>query len=109
MAKKKKAEPKPRLSPENSGEGPEDDGTDHPMKAGGMVAMMASIMAPAEPGKEASIEEQNIWKKRMLLASSPKAPDGTPLLSFPDDFDTLPEKEKAKRLDMVIEHSQASI
>jgi len=40
-------------------------------------------------------EEQNKWKRRMLEA-------GLTGLVFPDDFDSLPEEEKERRLNEVI-------
>jgi hypothetical protein len=43
--------------------------------------------------------ESNAWKKRMLAA-------GVSGISFPDDWDTLSEDEKTKRLDAVIKVAQ---
>lgn len=40
-------------------------------------------------------KEKNVWDKRMLSTIRG--------LSFPEDFDTLSEKEKRKRLDKVLE------
>lgn len=40
-------------------------------------------------------EDKNTWKKRMLKA-------GIPEIDFPDDFDSLPEEEKQRRLDGAI-------
>jgi hypothetical protein len=42
-------------------------------------------------------KEKNDWKKRML-----KAGMETHGLSFPDDFDELPEEERGRRLDGAI-------
>lgn len=67
------------------------------MASGAFVAALGDLMT------DGSLEESNAWKKKMLLAASPTLPDGSSALSFPDDFDTLPEEEKAKRLDQVIE------
>jgi hypothetical protein len=41
-------------------------------------------------------EDKNKWKERMLKA-------GLSGLDFPDDFDSLPEEEKEKRLNKVID------
>lgn len=43
-------------------------------------------------------EDKNKWKQRMLKA-------GLSGLDFPEDFDTLPEEEKERRLDEVIKLS----
>jgi hypothetical protein len=40
-------------------------------------------------------EDKNAWKKRMLKA-------GIPEIDFPEDFDSLPEEEKQRRLDGAI-------
>ena len=56
----------------------------------GVVAMMGDIFGQ-------TIEQKNAWKKRMLKAGIGEA------LDFPDDFDSLPEEEKARRLDGAIQ------
>jgi hypothetical protein len=43
-------------------------------------------------------KQKNDWKKRMLKAGMEKHG-----LSFPDDFDDLPEEERGRRLDGAIE------
>lgn len=58
------------------------------LKMASTVAMMSEVLCKTQ-------EEKNDWKKRMLKA--------VPGISFPDDFDSLPEAEKQKRLDKVIE------
>ncbi len=57
------------------------------LKTVSLVAAMGAIF-----GKD--INEQNSWKKRFLKLA--------PGISFPDDFDTLPEAEKQRRLDAAI-------
>ena len=52
-----------------------------------LIAALAFI-----EGKDMS--EQNAWKKRFLRLA--------PGISFPDDFDALPEEEKQRRLDAAI-------
>lgn len=42
--------------------------------------------------------EKNAWKKRMLLAGYDKRG-----LDFPRDWDSLPEDEKERRLDLALE------
>ena len=54
----------------------------------GAIAEIGNIFATTQ-------KEKNVWKKRMLEA-------GLPELDVPDDWDTLSEKEKEKRLDKVI-------
>ena len=61
-------------------------------KTVGNIAALAAIFADTP-------EQKNDWKKRMLKA-------GLPGLSIPEDWDTLSEEEKAKRLDAVIALSQ---
>jgi len=68
----------------------------NPLRLGAMVASFGEVLCQDQ-------KEKNAWKKRMLSASSPKDPTGAPLLDFPDDFDTLPEAEKERRLNKVIE------
>ncbi len=41
------------------------------------------------------IKASNKWKKRYL--------EKVPGISFPDDFDELPEKEQTRRLDLAIQ------
>ena len=65
--------------------------TDTP-RLGAMVASFGEVLCKDQ-------KEKNAWKKRMLSASSP-------LLSFPDDWDGLPEAEKESRLNKVIEHAR---
>ena len=67
-----------------------------PLRLGAMVASLGDVLSKTK-------KESNAWKKRMLSASSPKDPTGAPLLDFPEDFDTLPEAEKERRLNKVIE------
>jgi hypothetical protein len=43
-----------------------------------------------------STDSKNKWKKRMIAA-------GLPDLDFPDDWDTLTEDEKEKRLNQIID------
>jgi hypothetical protein len=59
-----------------------------------MVAKMGEIFGQTE-------KEKNDWKARML-----KAGLGGKGLEMPDDWDTLTEKEKKRRLDMVIKMTQ---
>ena len=54
----------------------------------GAVAQMGEVFGKTQ-------KEKNDWKKRMLIA-------GLPQLDIPDDWDTLSEKEKEKRLNKVI-------
>jgi hypothetical protein len=70
-----------------------------PVRLGAMVASLGDVL-----GKDK--KEANAWKKRMLSASVPKDPTGAPLLSFPDDWERLPEDEKERRLNKVIEVAQ---
>ena len=60
-------------------------------KLAGMVARMGEMMTDTP-------EDETKWKKRMLGTI-----DG---ISFPDDFDGLPEDEKKRRLDEAIKVSQ---
>lgn len=57
------------------------------VKSASLVANLGNVLC-------SNLEEKNAWKKRMLSAGG---------CSFPSDFDTLSEKEKAKRLDKAIE------
>jgi len=57
-----------------------------PFKALGMVAAFGDILCDMP-------KEKNDWKVRMMKASLGEG------VSFPDDWDSLPEKEKTKRLD----------
>ena len=54
----------------------------------GMIAKLGDLFCESN-------EDKNKWKKRMLTA-------GLPGLDFPDDFDTLPEEEKERRLNEVV-------
>ena len=54
----------------------------------GMVAAFGAIFGKDE-------KEANDWKKRMIAT--------VPGISMPEDFDSLPEAERARRLDAVIE------
>ena len=67
-----------------------------PLRLGAMVASFGEVLYQDE-------KEKNAFKKRILSASSPKDPTGEPVLFFPDDWETLPEEEKARRLNKVIE------
>lgn len=58
------------------------------------VAMMGEIFGETE-------KEKNDWKKRMLSTVHG--------LSFPDDFDELPEEERKKRLDGAIEQTESKL
>lgn len=58
-------------------------------KSVAMVAAMGEILCN-------SPKEVNDWKKRMLIA-------GVPGISFPDDFDNLPEEERARRINTALE------
>jgi hypothetical protein len=64
------------------------------MRTVGNVAALASIFCN-------SPAESNDWKARMLKA-------GLPGLSMPDDWDTLSEDEKTRRLDQVVSVAQAA-
>ena len=59
------------------------------MKTTGMVALMGEILCDNKKYK-------NKWKKRMMKA-------GLPDIQFPEDWDTLSEDEKEKRLNKIIE------
>jgi len=58
-----------------------------------MVGSIAKLMDVL--GEHESVDEKNRWKKRYLSY--------IPGIEFPDDFDSLPEEEKARRLDKAIE------
>ena len=62
---------------------PQDKGNS-PLKTASIVALMGEFFADTP-------KEKNDWKKRMLAT--------TPGISFPEDWDTLTEKEKKRRLD----------
>lgn len=64
---------------------------DDTMKTVGMIASMGNIIAGD------TVKEKNDWKARMI-----KAGYGDKGLIMPDDWDSLSEKEKEKRLDKVI-------
>lgn len=55
----------------------------------GMVAMLGDILAETQ-------KDRNAWKLRMLKAGLGEG------IILPDDFDTLPEKEKERRLNGAI-------
>lgn len=55
------------------------------------VSLVAALGSLLERGDRA---KQNTWKKRFLLMAKG--------IEFPEDFDTLPEDEKQKRLDAAI-------
>lgn len=65
---------------------------DSQMRTVGIVAMMGDLLLPKDDQKG-----RNDWKARML-----KAGLGNSGLSMPDDWDTLSEDEKQRRLDGVI-------
>ena len=56
-----------------------------------MVAMMGDIFS-------SNIKESNDWKARMIKAGMPSG-----AIDMPSDWDSLPEEEKQRRLDGVIE------
>lgn len=58
------------------------------MKTTAMVASLGELFGKTQ-------KEKNDWKTRMLKA-------GAPQLSIPDDWETLPEAEKERRLNQVI-------
>ena len=58
----------------------------HPLGAVAMVAAFGDVFGETQ-------EDANAWKSRMLKAGG---------VSFPDDFDQLPEDEKQRRLDGAI-------
>lgn len=66
----------------------EKENADSMMRSVGMVAAMGSIFGNTQ-------KESNDWKARMLKA-------GLTGLQMPEDWDTLSEDEKEKRLDKVI-------
>ena len=61
-----------------------------PFKTTAMVAMMGEIFVNTQ-------EEKNDWKERMLKAGLPEG-----AISMPDDWDSLSEDEKEKRLNGAI-------
>jgi hypothetical protein len=61
----------------------------NPFKSVAMVAKLGDVLCNTEP-------EKNAWKLRMLKAGTGDA------LSLPEDWDTLPEDEKKRRLDGAI-------
>lgn len=58
------------------------------LKTVGLIAMMGELFADTQ-------KDKNDWKLRMLKA-------GISGLSIPEDWDTLTEAEKTRRLDAVI-------
>ena len=61
------------------------------LKSAGLVALLGDVLCD-------NLKEQNDWKKRMLNTIHG--------ISFPEDFDSLPEKERGERLDKAIALSQ---
>ena len=61
-----------------------------PFKTTAMVAMMGEIFGDTK-------EQKNDWKERMLKAGLPEG-----AISMPDDWDSLSEDEKEKRLNGAI-------
>lgn len=59
------------------------------------LGILGAVCAMGEVLNDGDLEAQNDWKKRMVSAS---VGDG---LSFPDDWDSLSEDEKKRRLDKV--------
>lgn len=59
-----------------------------PLRSVAMIAQLGNLFCENQPDK-------NKWKLRMIKA-------GLPELDFPDDWDTLSEDEKEKRLDQII-------
>ena len=66
----------------------EDHNSNSPLKAAAIVASMGELFAETP-------KEKNDWKKRMLNTQHG--------ITFPEDFDDLPEEERTKRLDAAIE------
>lgn len=64
----------------------------NPFGAVAMVAAFGDVFGETQ-------EDANAWKARMLKA-------GAPGLDFPEDFDSLPEDEKQRRLDAVIKEAK---
>ena len=64
----------------------------NPFAAVAMVAAFGDVFGETQ-------EDANAWKSRMLKA-------GAPGLDFPEDFDSLPEDEKQRRLDAVIKEAK---
>ncbi len=64
----------------------EQDHADPHLKAVGMVMAFGDLLCETQ-------KEKNDWKKRMVST--------VPGIDIPEDFDRLPEEEKAKRLDGV--------
>jgi len=62
------------------------------LKMASMVASLGDIMAGDTE------KEKNDWKKRMLST--------VPGIDFPEDFDSLPEGERKKRLDAAISNTK---
>jgi hypothetical protein len=63
--------------------------------SGASIAKSASLVAKLGNILCESTESRNAWKKRMLKA-------GIPMLNFPEDWDSLSETEKERRLNAVI-------
>ena len=57
------------------------------LKTVGMIAKIGNVLCEKK-------EEKNTWKKRMMAT--------VPGINFPENFDSLPEEEKARRLDGAI-------
>lgn len=62
-----------------------------PLKSVAMVAMLGDVFGSNQ-------KEANDWKERMLRAGLPEG-----AISMPDDWDTLSDDEKQKRLDGAIQ------
>lgn len=58
------------------------------LKMAGLIAMLGNMEHPSD------IKKQNTWKKRMLSVVHG--------IDFPEDFDSLSEEEKQRRLDGAI-------
>lgn len=71
----------------------EGDKVEQEEKPNDMLRTVSMVAAMGEVFGNNS-EEKNAWKKRFLSMHNG--------LSFPDDFDSLPEEEKQKRLDGAI-------
>ena len=71
----------------------EQDKTGEHLKAVGAVSALGGIFCKTP-------KEKNDWKKRMLSTVNG--------LSFPDNFDSLPEEERTRRLDMALKEISPS-
>lgn len=66
------------------------DNLESAMKVTALAAVMGNVLCETQA-------EKNAWKMRMLKSGLSKMG-----LSVPDDWDSLPEDEKERRLDVVI-------